>query len=166
MLMVAHRTKSEWAEIVEAYKESGQSQTAFCREHGINAKTLGNHLHKRVRKKQSTKRNTTKRSAEEWLALIEEQRASGMNRAAWCRENGINVDAMGSAEKRLSTRLSKESEPVWLELTSDVGMETIPLQKDSTDWGIKIRNGDLEIEVNAGYSVDKLAALIERLVKQ
>jgi transposase-like protein len=159
MLVVTHRTKSEWAEIIEAYKESGQTQSSFCKEHGINVKTLSNHLHKRVRKKQAPKR-----SAEEWIALIEEQRASGMNRAAWCREHGINHEAMGSAEKRLSARLEKEAEPMWLELKPGTKAEAVPPQKNNADWGIRIRNGNLEIEVNSEYSVEKVAALIERLV--
>jgi transposase-like protein len=161
MLVVTHRTQSEWESIVEAFKESGQTQAVFCREHGINVKTLGNHLHKRARKKQ-----TVKRSEDEWLALIKEQRDSGMNRAAWCRKHGINPDSMTSAEKRSNARLLKKAEPKWLELNPGDNTEPAPSQNGGAGWGVKIRNGSLEIEVNTDYPVEKLSALIERLVWQ
>jgi lambda repressor-like predicted transcriptional regulator len=75
--MVTRRTPAEWADIVAAFKKSGQTQASFCREHGINEKTLGAH----VRGRESVK-PMIKRSAEEWRTLITEQRSSGIYRNA------------------------------------------------------------------------------------
>ena len=41
------------------------------------------------------------RTKDEWLAIIEEARKSGLPDAQWCRLNGINHDSFYSAIKRL-----------------------------------------------------------------
>ena len=159
--MATSRTKEEWASIVEAYRQSGQTQAAWCRERGINAKTLQNHIREDSRKKQPNKR-----SAEEWGALIRKQKASGMSRTAWCREHGISPDSMTSAEKRMTARNQDMPGPEWVELSFVADAMATPSQKGEASSGIKIRGSGLEVEFDVDYPVEKLAALIGRLVKQ
>ncbi|MCL1810573.1 MAG: hypothetical protein FWG42_12530 [Clostridiales bacterium] len=161
MEMVTRRTPAEWADIVEAFKRSGQTQASFCREHGINEKTLGAH----VRGRESVK-PMIKRSAEEWRTLITEQRSSGINRNAWCKKKGISPDSMTSAEKRLGVKTQPSLKPEWVEFSPEAEITKLSRQKAAASWGVKIRGGNIEIEVDADYPVEKLVILIERLVKQ
>jgi len=153
--MVVRRTKAEWAKIVEEYKKSGQTQAAFCKEHELNPKTLGAH----VRAGQS------KRSTKDWAALIKSQKTSGLTRAAWCKEHGISPDTMATAERRLNAKAQTIEDPEWVELSAKDPSEAAQMEKEPADWSIRIRGARLEIEVNAAYPAEKLAALIERLVK-
>jgi len=159
--MVTRRTPAEWADIVEVFKKSGQTQASFCREHGINEKTLGSH----VRGRESGK-PMIKRSAEEWRALITEQRSSGINRNAWCKKKGISPDSMTSAEKRLGVKAQTSLKPEWVEFAPKTGTRDRPLQNRNASWGVKICGGNIEIEVDTDYPVEKLVILLERLVKQ
>jgi len=163
--MVVRRTEDEWEEIIAAYKESGQSQAAFCRDRGLSAKTLGANMRKNRLREGSTKKASGHRSNEEWAHLISEQSASGMNRAAWCRIHGISPDSMFSAERRITAQNQDKPDSEWIEFK--LGAETVdPPEKASGDnWGIRIRGGDLDIEVSADYPVEKLAVLIGKLVK-
>ena len=159
--MAANRTQEEWASIMEAFRQSGQTQAAWCREHGISAKTLQNHIREELMKKQPIKRST-----EEWLALIRKQKASGMNRAAWCREHGVNSDSMTSAEKRANARAQDMPGPEWVELDLGTDARTDSSQREKMNCGVKIRGGGLEIEFDADYPVEKLVCLIGKLVRQ
>jgi len=161
MLMKTERTKSEWAKIVKDYWKSGLTKAEYSRAHGINEKSLGSHV-----RKAESKRHQEKRTAEEWLVLIEEQQASGMSQATWCKEYGINSDAMNSAKTRMRSKSNKPPEPKWIELNPVKKSEPELPKKEEICWGIKIRGGGIEIEVNSNYSVEKLTSLIERLVKQ
>jgi transposase-like protein len=157
---MSYRTQEEWAAIVEAFKQSGQTQTAWCKEYGIHPKTLGAHLRGR-----RIGQNQIKRGAEEWAVLIAQQKASGMNRMAWCREHGISSDSMTSAEKRINARDKNVSGPEWAELTLGAKAAAPPCQKGGTNCGVKICSGGFEIEFGSDYPVEKLATLIGRLVK-
>jgi len=161
--MVVRRTEAEWAEIVGAYKKSGQSQIEFCREQGINIKTFGAHVRTGSLLK-TGQRQLTKRSTEEWLSLITEQRSSGENRSVWCKKRGISPDSMMSAEKRLSNEIQTVSKPEWVELNASTKQTAFTSQEEETSWGIRIRGHGLNIEMNANYPVEKLAALLRNLV--
>lgn len=163
--MVVRRTKEEWAGIIVAYKESGQSQTAYCREHGLSVKTLGAHIRKSKVREGGTQKAPIKRSAEEWVRLISEQQTSGMNRTAWCRKHGVSADSMLSAEKRLKIWTQGDPESKWMEFNLGAEATKQPSINGNTDWGIRMRGGGLEIEVSAGYPVEQLAVLIGKLVK-
>ena len=156
---MAHKySKAEWAVIVEEYKKSGQSQVAFSKEYGISPKTLGAHLRK---EKEATK-NT--RSLEEWSVLIDTYKSSGMTRAAWCRKHGIRPDTMTSAERRLASHPQPISKPKWVELNTKTESPVVSVKEDSENYGIRIIGSNLKIEIDANYPVEKLAALLERLV--
>ena len=157
--MVVHRTKSEWTKIVDAYKESGQTQTEFCNARGLNVKTLGNHIREAKNRKRETARST-----EEWIELIKQQQASGLSRSAWCKKHKINSDSMSTAERRIVKNTSNKAEAKWMEFSIATEGAKPALQYIDSDWGVRMRTSGLEIEVNAGYPVEKLAELIRKLV--
>ena len=100
--MVVKRTKAEWSEIMNTYKKSGQTMAAWCRENGVNAKTLGAHMNAEKKNRRSS------RTLEEWKILSEAQKSSGLGLSDWCKANGINENTMWSAESRLAqSRQSK-----------------------------------------------------------
>jgi len=94
--MVVKRTKAEWSEIMNTYKKSGQTMAAWCRENGVNAKTLGAHMNAEKKIRRSS------RTLEEWKILSEKQKSSGLGLSDWCKANGINENTMWSAESRLA----------------------------------------------------------------
>ena len=155
------RTKAEWTEIVDAYRASGQTQAAYCRERGISAKALGNHL-----RQGGAPQKPVTRSNKEWEKMIAGQKSSGLSRAAWCRMKGINADSMLSAERRINAKRKDSLGTGWMELEPVHKGIATGLQHEDSCWGMRIRNGGLEIEVSANYPVEKLAALIEKLVAQ
>jgi len=159
--MVTRRTPAEWATILEAFRKSGQTQVAFCRENGISEKTLGAHIRAGTGSKP-----IIKRSNEEWIALIVEQRDSGMSRNAWCKKHKISLDSMTSAEKRLGKKVKPPLVPEWVEVTPEDRATENHARKEETNRGVRILGGGLEIKIDAGYPVEDLAALIGRLVKQ
>ena len=159
--MAVKRTPEEWASILEEFKESGQTQAGWSREHGISAKTLQNHIREESRKKQSIKR-----SAEEWSILISKQKASGMNRTAWCRKHRISADSMTSAEKRINACNQDTPGPEWVELSLGADAAADPTHRENANSSVKIRCSGIEMEIDADYPVEKLALLIGRLVKQ
>ena len=156
--MAVRQTKAEWAEIVEAFKNSGQTQVDFCRKHGLNAKTLGFHV------RGSSEQKQKKRSSQEWSVLIDKQKSSGMSRLAWCKANGINEKAMRTAERRLLIQSQMVSGPKWIELGSSVEAEVIATTQEKVSCGVRILGKNLEIEISSEYPVEKLAALIGKLV--
>jgi len=165
------RTKAEWAALVAEYRQSGKTMKSFCGERGINVKTFGNHAHKRQimegLPKGPYRKETGGRSSEEWLALITEQKASGKKRSAWCREHGIRPDAMTKAERRLKadSRQFTPKPAEWLELSPQSDTETQPMENENANSAVKIRMGDIEIEISASYPTEKLATLMRALVK-
>lgn len=158
--MATYRTQAEWAEIVKAFKKSGQTQVAFCRENGLSEKTLGSHVRAGEEQKQKIKR-----SEEDWAILIAEQRDSGMNRSAWCKKHGISPESMASAEKRVQHSQSPTGSE-WIEFSPKSKKMTSSGQKQDADWGVRIRSGNIDIDVNIDYPIEKLAILIGKLVKE
>jgi transposase-like protein len=161
--MAIRRTAEEWERIVEEYRRSGQTVTAWCKEHGVNAKTMGPHL-----REVPGRRQQRKRSAEEWERLIEEQRSSGLSRNAWCRKHGVSADSMTSAEKRLSSQRPTTQRPEWVEYNAGgKGSEGLKgFGKREMSAGMKIRAGGIEIEIDGQYPVEKVTELLGRLVKE
>ena len=163
--MAVRRTKEEWEGIIAVYKESGQSQRAFCREQGLSVKTLRANMCKSGAKESYTKNPPARRSAEEWIRLISEQRASGMSRSEWCIKNEVKTEAMISAARRLMAQNQKEPDSEGIEFKLVTEEENPPEKTSCDNWGIRIRSGDLDIEVSADYPVEKLTDLIVKLVK-
>jgi|GEM_PF-4898186 len=56
--MKVKKTNAEWADIVSKFKQSGQTQVQFCKEHGINPKTLGNRLRDNAGRNTNANTNT------------------------------------------------------------------------------------------------------------
>lgn len=181
--MVIRRTKGEWLEIIEAFKESGKSMAAFSREYGINAKTLRSHVYSG---KVGIEEPVKKRSLAEWGPLIDAQRNSGMKPAEWCRQHGIAPDTMRTAARRLKESAETIEEKRWVELGDESKISLV--DAESNRWGshrpythdkqtecnklgaqrfngIRICAGGLEIEADASYPAEKLSVLIERLAR-
>ena len=113
MEMTTYRTKAEWNEIVEAYQKSGQTMRTFCEERGLSPKTLGSHV------KNPIKYEPVSRSMEEWIPLLDEQKASGLPKSRWCREHEISESALRAAERRLQPWQGTDPDPKWVELAGD-----------------------------------------------
>ena len=161
--MATRRTAAEWSEIVDSFKKSGQSISAWCKEHGFSEKTMGAHV-----RAEGKTRSKGIRNAQEWGELIAEQKQSGLGRGEWCKKHGVSADLMTKAESRQKARDAREKDSAgqaWVPLTTGE-QESIPVGKtEETGWGVRIRSNGLEIEVHADYPATKLAALLERLVK-
>lgn len=157
--MAQKRTASEWAEIVKTYRESGKSQAAFCRENGINVKTLGNHIHGKQKRVQQ------QRSSKEWELLLREQQSSGLNLSEWCREHEVNENAMRGAERRLKTKQIKPAVPSWVELNVDISKKDTKSSEAEKGTILKIRMGGLELEAGAEYPSEKLSELLKELLR-
>lgn len=161
MGMATYRTKAEWNEIVEAYQKSGQTMKAFCEGRGLSPKTLGSHV------KNPIKYEPVSRSMEEWIPLLEEQKASGLPMSRWCREHEISESALRAAERRRQSL--QDTGPKWVELSPSVvsaeNQAASAAKKEEESGKIRIRSAGLEIEVDAGYPVEKLAVLLGKLVR-
>ena len=59
------RSKDEWTEIVDDYKQSGMSLRGYAMEKGINPKSLSNHTRGNMSLKSST--SGKRRNLEEWI---------------------------------------------------------------------------------------------------
>jgi len=152
------RTKAEWAAIISAFKKSGLSQAEFCRDKGINVKTLGNHL------RGSSVRPRGHRSDEDWLAMISAQQSSGLSQSAWCREHGIKPSSMTTAARRLATKNHEDTKTSWIELNLPTE-SVMPMERsERADYGIRIRCSNVEIEISSNYPDEKLVSLIGKLV--
>jgi hypothetical protein len=107
----------------------------------------------------------TRRTAEEWGELIEQQQLSGMRRGEWCRKHGVNPDLMAKAESRQKARDDTTADLTWVEVSDENQITPSPMEKEEADWVVRIRSNGLEIEVHAKYPAHALATLLERLVK-
>lgn len=90
---MARRTKAQWQALIEAHSGSGQTATAFCREHDVNAKYCS------LRRRQLSDAHTTSRS--------------GFTPVSFSTSGGsepIRVELPGGAIVRLSLSV----EPEWL----------------------------------------------------
>jgi creatinine amidohydrolase/Fe(II)-dependent formamide hydrolase-like protein len=104
-------------------------------------------------------------SLDEWVAIIESQKTSGMSRTDWCNKHGYSAGAMRAAERRLSRRASVAHPLEWTELISEnESVEDVPAKEDSS-WGVRISCGDLVIKAHAKYPAEKLAVLVGRLAR-
>ena len=160
--MKTERTEEEWAEIIKAYRESGQSLRAWGLAHGINIKTLSNH----TKSNYARKDNPRKRTAAEWRALIEELDASGLSRSEWCRRNRINAHALDSARHRLAA--NNEPNAHLPEKREKIEFVKVHPAKPapSTEAHIKITIGNVTIEADSKYPLDELVTIVQKLAAQ
>jgi hypothetical protein len=161
-ILMVHRTKEQWAEMVADFRGSGMTQTSWCREHGINVKTFQNHVSGKKSQKNLGHRNNS-----EWSALIQRYGDSGKSRRAWCNENGINESAMISAERRINR---KGSDPA--STRCNVGrsnfVKAVPTVSAEPIYRghVRISADGIEVEADGGYPVEKLYALIEKVASR
>jgi len=88
-----------------------------------------------------------------WAAIIEQQAASGMSGAAWCRENHISATGFYRWRRKLT-----EQEPC------RGFIELMPHRKGNSGTGIRIRLGEkFSIEVAHGFDLITLRSVVETL---
>jgi hypothetical protein len=162
--VVKRRTTAEWEEIVSAFKESGQTQIAFSEQHGLSAKTLGAHIRD---SEAGIREKSGSRSAEEWINLIEQQQASGMGPAAWCRKKGINADAMRTAKRRLLEQRDGRGAPSvsWMGFEAGTTKDQPATKEQETAKGVRVQVRGFAVEADAGYPVEDLAVLLRGLAR-
>lgn len=94
----------------------------------------------------------------EWEGRITDFTSSGQSGAAWCEANQINLHQFYYWKKRLmSENPTGNQSPDWV--TFEVGKPTI----DSNDY-IRVRVGEVIIEVERGYDSDILLNVIQTLL--
>ena len=102
----------------------------------------------------------TYRSKDEWLAIIQECRKSGMSDAQWCLANGISRNAFNSAIKRLRkcsyavpTRTPRDiydlTSPVQDVVKVDILPDVQPVEKPEIEPAVHFDNSHM-IEITFG----------------
>lgn len=91
--MMRKLTESEWQELITDYNESGQSQTLWCGEKGINLYTFRNRLRK-LQKTKSESEATVPATSDKsirWLPVVREvgEKAGRIKISAGCFEMEI-----------------------------------------------------------------------------
>ena len=134
---------------------------------GVTFRT--NALHFGVTQKGQIMANPSYRTLDEWFALIQKCRKSGLTDAQWCHDNGINRDSFYSAVKRLrkcSYTIPSRQSPDIYDLTSpkqdvvkvDI-VPDVPLPKEiipevaphfDNSHMIEITFGDIHISLSNG----------------
>lgn len=93
----------------------------------------------------------------EWEGRISDFTSSGQSGAAWCAANQINLHQFYYWKKRLMSENQTGSQsPDWV--TFEVGN----LSRDSSDH-IRVRVGEVIIEVSQGFDSDLLLNVIQTL---
>jgi hypothetical protein len=126
---------------------------------------------------------TTKRTNEEWLALHQKQRESGMTLGAWCAENGVNVYTMAGGVSRLRKadlitearppggrypvkrtdleRRSADETPEWVEVPNVGAPEEI---RASPSGGIHVEMGMFRVVISADFQEAALTRVCKALM--
>lgn len=92
---------------------------------------------------------------EHWRKLIMEQRASGINRRAFCEERGIKADTMYWWERRLNSTTGTNS----LAVFKEVGVLSASKEAEYT---IRLVN-KRELIVKGSFIADRVRQLVELL---
>ena len=122
---------------------------------------------------------TAKRTNEDWLKLVSEQRSSGLTIEAWCSENSVNLHTMADRISRLrKAGLIKEPKPAggrhcerrtktelrewersenvkWVEVSeeaSEANTAETEAEAEPAPAGIQVEIGQFKIAVEAEFS--------------
>lgn len=82
----------------------------------------------------------TRRSSEDWQALIEEQQTSGLNQTQFCKQQGLNSKYFSIRKGKLAAE-KRSSSFVKAKRPSDIETVTKPLAK--------VQFGDVSIQLEA-----------------
>jgi len=93
----------------------------------------------------------TKRSLEEWGAVISEMQASGMAKKQWCEEHDINLFSLKNAQSRLKNQTKEKHQT-----QSFIGVELLSAQAEVT-----FSCGGLEFRTTAKDAAALLRSLLE-----
>ncbi|RDH42209.1 IS66 family insertion sequence element accessory protein TnpA [Zooshikella ganghwensis] len=93
-----------------------------------------------------------KRTAEEWQSLLDQQAASGLSAAAFCREHKLCPKYFSLRKRQLRHSPSPQQ-----------GFIQAHVMASSDDDVLSIRYGKTELRLNPGVSPTWLAALLKQL---
>ena len=107
-----------------------------------------------------------KRTNDEWLKLLADQRASGQTQAKWCVANGVNLYTFRDRASRLR-KIGNKPEPHpkrtkpapagWVEIQLKA-----PPEKTS---GISIKHGGFSIAVEPGFDPELLTEVLRAVCR-
>ena len=98
---------------------------------------------------------TREQRAAQWRTLVDQQAASGLSAAAFCREHGISLQRFYGWRRRFREQRSVKDSASFVEL--------VPC-RDQPHSGVRIRLGDtLSIEVQRGFDPFTLRAVMEAI---
>ena len=104
---------------------------------------------------------SNKRTNEEWLALLAEQRASGQTQEAWCAANGINLYTLRDRSSRLKKMDSAPEAQTAQAKTVTVGwMEVTPGKTAERSAGISIERDGWLVTVETGFDSELLIEVL------
>lgn len=108
-----------------------------------------------------------------WQERVAEQRASGENLAAWCRAHQVDYHRMWYWSRRLKTRddevtaASVTATPEWVSVGLNVASDGAPHGLQPSDRAcaspLRVRVGDVSIEVQRGFDPEALLQLVDAL---
>lgn len=94
----------------------------------------------------------TRRSADEWRSLVEQQRRSNQTQAAFCRERGVSLSSFGYWRRKLGSPTSTGTQgdkdpPLWIEWPATVDRQPSPrATSEAPGW-------DLELDLGNGLQL-------------
>ena len=95
------------------------------------------------------KPSTSRRSADEWRSLIDEQQRSGQSQAAFCHQRGVSLSSFGYWRRKLKSPMPAaapegEASPLWIEWPASADCRTPPpnsRQQPAWDLELDLGNG-------------------------
>lgn len=99
-------TPEQRAVYVEQWKQSGKSQRAFAREHGIRFQSLNNWVTAGKKKEKRVRRFTP----EQRVAYVEQWKASGKGQKEFCAGEGLSYKSLSNWHARLKRDTAVESQ--------------------------------------------------------
>ena len=78
---------------------------------------------------------STHRTADQWQALVNEQKASGLSAPKYCKQNNIAYASFSKWRKQLTKPPTESESPAFIELTT-------PSQPESQSWAVELAISD------------------------
>lgn len=91
-----------------------------------------------------------KRSAEEWMNLVNEYKVSNLTLSVWCRKNEISKSSIYPYIKKYEESLNPSAQS-WGEITIPKNTELSP---------ISLKIGDVTLDIKSGFDKQMLADIL------
>ncbi|MBC2579088.1 IS66 family insertion sequence element accessory protein TnpA [Clostridium sp. DJ247] len=96
-----------------------------------------------------------RKSQEQWMVLVKEYKASGLNLTAWCKEKGISKSSIYPYLKKFSSE-AESSEQKWGLITISKSIETSP---------ISLKIGAVTLDIKSGFDKETLGDILSVVMK-